>query len=301
VDGPYELHPDRHILTARNAPDAPLQRIGHGQLVQGEGDNWWHTFLCSRPLPGTRLSPLGRETGITEARWRDGWLYLKDPQPTAHDASFCEDAETYAFESDLPDAFQWLRSPDKDRLFSVSARKGALRIFGRESVGSFYAQGLVARRQTAWRYSAETQLDFAPRDYQTMAGLIAYYGRHQFHYLYISVDEAGQRHLNIQSCNGDWPEGRLRFPLDATVTLPDGVVELGVDVDLADLQFRWRSERGDWRAIGPKLDASILSDEGGRGDHASFTGAFVGMAAQDLNGSGHHADFLGFTYQNRKD
>jgi hypothetical protein len=40
-----------------------------------------------------------------------------------------------------------------------------------------------------------------------------------------------------------------------------------------------------WQAVGPVLDASVISDEGGRGEHASFTGAFTGMAAFDTSGS----------------
>ena len=50
--------------------------------------------------------------------------------------------------------------------------------------------------------------------------------------------------------------------------------------------------------IGPVLDASILSDEcGGHQAHGSFTGAFVGVAASDLNGTALHADFDYFIYR----
>ena len=44
------------------------------------------------------------------------------------------------------------------------------------------------------------------------------------------------------------------------------------------------------------LDASVISDEGGRGEHGSFTGAFVGMAAFDTSGRARPADFAHFTY-----
>jgi beta-xylosidase len=42
---------------------------------------------------------------------------------------------------------------------------------------------------------------------------------------------------------------------------------------------------------GPRLDASVISDEGGSGEHASFTGAFVRMAAFDTSGAAIAADF----------
>ena len=76
--GPYELHPQTHLLTSKDAPDAPLQRAGHGQIVETPDGPVYHTHLCTRPLPGTRRSPLGRETAIQKCVWReDGWLYLE--------------------------------------------------------------------------------------------------------------------------------------------------------------------------------------------------------------------------------
>ena len=53
---------------------------------------------------------------------------------------------------------------------------------------------------------------------------------------------------------------------------------------------------GAWQAFGPELDASVISDEGGRGEHASFTGAFVGMVAFDVTGQGREARFTCFDY-----
>jgi xylan 1,4-beta-xylosidase len=47
------------------------------------------------------------------------------------------------------------------------------------------------------------------------------------------------------------------------------------------------------------LDQSLISDEGGRGEHGSFTGAFVGMAAFDTSGRGKGADFSWFSYEGR--
>ena len=300
IDGPYEFHPDIAVLTARKSPEGALQRIGHGQYVEGTDGQGWHTFLCSRPLPGTRISPMGRETGIVTVYWgEDDWLYGDDPQVTFLGSNPTTVSNDYQFNGSLPTDFQWLRTPEKDRIFKLGERDGALRLYGREAIGSWFEQALVARRQTAWHYSAETELDYQPRDFQSMAGLVAYYGRSQFHYLYISRDDEGNRRLSIQSCVGDWPESRLSYPIGAGETIPFGIITLGIDIDEDRLQFRWKLEDGEWQPIGPVLDASLLSDEGGRGEHANFTGAFVGMAAQDLSGQGLHADFLRFHYETR--
>jgi xylan 1,4-beta-xylosidase len=53
---------------------------------------------------------------------------------------------------------------------------------------------------------------------------------------------------------------------------------------------------GDWQAMPVTLDYSVVSDEGGKGEHSSFTGAFVGMCCQDLSGRDCPADFDYFEY-----
>ena len=75
-------------------------------------------------------------------------------------------------------------------------------------------------------------------------------------------------------------------------------MRLAVSVDHAKLQFACALD-GAWRDVGPVLDASILSDEAGAGEHGSFTGAFVGMVAFDTSGAGFGADFRYFEYEGR--
>ena len=55
-------------------------------------------------------------------------------------------------------------------------------------------------------------------------------------------------------------------------------------------------------AVGPVLDATTVSDEAGpHGEHGNFTGAFVGMAASDLNGTAREAVFSEFVYRPVRD
>ncbi len=298
ISGPYEDHPDKYVLTVSN-PDHPIQRTGHGQYVDGDGDTGWHTFLMGRPLTvdGAKYCQMGRETGLAKVVWRDDWLYLADggQMPSAEvevgAESMPRDEGIHDRFETLPLEFQWLRTPVPDRIFRVE--NGKLILTGRESIGSWFEQALVARRQEDWSYDAETSLDFQPECYQQAAGLITYYNRHKFHGIFLTKED-DELVLACMSCNGDWPEGRLT--LSHVTAVPAGEIALKVTVRGATQQFFWRQE-GEWQAVGPALDAYTISDEGGQGEHASFTGAFVGMMAFDTTGRGKEAAFSRFAYR----
>jgi xylan 1,4-beta-xylosidase len=238
-------------------------------------------------------------------RWgEDGWLRtiagdaapdLSPPRPDLPSAPWDEASWNGNFkDGPLPQELQWLRSPAPDHLFSLSARPGFLRLYGRETVGSLFSQALVARRQQHFRYTATTRLEFDPIDYQQAAGLICYYNSTKFHYLHISRDE-GRRVLQLMSA---WPDDR-RFRMSIVATdLPDGPIELKAELIMAELRFHWRAASDDaWQDGSDLLDASILSDEASLPGLPNFTGAFVGVACQDVAGLGTPADFAFFRYE----
>ena len=303
--GPYETQPDAHLFSAADAPEHPIQRVGHGQYVETPEGEVYHTFLMGRPLAG-RYCPLGRETGIEKCVWgTDDWLYPEAggqlPRITLDGPSDAEPKPAQKIDHDfqgpdLPVEFQWLRTPDPERIFSLQDE--GLTLIGRESLGSWFEQSLVARRQEHFAYVAETKLKFLPETYQHGAGLVTYYNRHKFHALCLSQED-GARSLSLLSCAGDWPDGALtRYP-NEPVPVPDGPIEMRVEVDHHAQRFQWRAGDAPWRQIGPELSAAEISDEGGRGEHASFTGAFVGMFAFDLTGQGKTACFKRFSYDPR--
>jgi xylan 1,4-beta-xylosidase len=211
---------------------------------------------------------------------------LPKPQPVASYSVFSGKT--------LPDEFMWLRTPETERIFRLG--DGALTLIGRESIGSWFEQSLVARRQQHFTYSAETEVQFAPTTYQHAAGLTTYYNRYKFHACLVSHEPGIGRALSIFSCLGDYPKGGLVHVLDAPHAIPDGAIQLRVEVDHAQQQFFWRQPGDDWQELGPKLDASVISDEGGIGEHGSFTGAFVGMICFDISGTGREARFPYFSY-----
>src|SRR5580765_4667571 len=121
VLGPYELHPNTTIITARDRPDARLQRAGHADLVETQDGDTYMAYLCGRPLKNRGRCTLGRETAIQKMQWRDGWLYtegepglpqLKTPAPDLKPHPFPATPARDEFDApNLAMDFQWLRTP----------------------------------------------------------------------------------------------------------------------------------------------------------------------------------------------
>ncbi|KAG9251083.1 glycoside hydrolase family 43 protein [Emericellopsis atlantica] len=304
--GPYELHPQKHIVTSKDAPLAALQRAGHGDIVDTPDGRTYIVHLTGRPVGQKRRCVLGRETAIQEAYWGDDdWLYVKNgPVPslyvdvpgTRDDTDYWSE-KRYTFENGLHKDFQWLRTPEPERIFSTEG--GKLTLIGRESLGSWFEQALVARRQTHFSFDAETTISYAPDDERQFAGLTVYYCRYNFFYLTVTAHTDGQRELLIMSSEASWPGGKLESPGPAAKQIPnDGKVRLAVTVRGAALQFWYALEGKELEKFGPVFDATIVSDEcGGHQVDGSFTGSFVGVAASDCNGLAKSAQFDYITYR----
>ena len=85
---------------------------------------------------------------------------------------------------------------------------------------------------------------------------------------------------------------------DERFQLPDsGPVWLRAEVDGQALDFSWSTDGETWNRMPVTLNQSLISDEAGKGEGNSFTGAFIGMACQDLSGQDCPADFDYFEYQ----
>jgi xylan 1,4-beta-xylosidase len=306
LTGPYEPHPDTYILSSRLQPDLALQKAGHADLVETQTGETYLVHLCGRPLTERGRCTLGRETAIQRMTWgEDGWLRTADgtglpavevaaPALPAHPFPAPPVHEDFN-DPRLPIDFQWLRSPWPAELFSLTERPGCLRLYGRETIGSLFKQALVARRWQAHRFTATTEIEFEPEHFQQMAGLICYYGAAKFHYLHLTHDEKLGKHLRVMS---SFPEGAPGDAFTPPVAIPAGQpVQLRVAVDRARLRFAYRLSKGGWQWLPQEFDASILSDEATLPYAPNFTGAFVGMACQDMAGTAHPADFDWFEYR----
>lgn len=88
--------------------------------------------------------------------------------------------------------------------------------------------------------------------------------------------------------------------------MPSGDMYLKAVMKRDKLQFYYSLVGAKWHEVGKALDASIISDEyaelvkDGAVLDQGFTGAFIGLCAQDLGGTRKHADFDDFNYEERE-
>jgi len=309
ITGPYEIDPNNPLLTASKNPKVYFQRTGHGDLVQDKNGNWYVVCLASRPLEGIRRCTLGRETVIEELIWEEGgWPRLKNgtklirEQIPATAEKTVEKRERVSFSSqrDLDIHFQSLRIPMTENWMSLKDRPSYLRLYGQESLSSLHRQSLIARRVQSFHIEASTALEFSPKHFQHIAGLVCYYNTYHWHYLHILGAEDGGRELRILSCDKYEVSEYLSTPIEIPKT---GAIYLKVEWKKADIQFYYSMDEKKWEKVGPVLDGSILSDDYVRDDEVryrpAFTGAFVGLCCQDLSGQKGHADFAWWDYKEK--
>lgn len=332
--GPYEPDPHGPVLTSRDDPTHVLQKAGHGEIAVAEDGTLFLAHLASRRVEseGKQYSILGRETCIqrmrfTDDSWlrleQDGWhpsLTVEGPKPTfdaatpvstpvpaarATDTSAFGGFATEAVTNDggLTVGWPWssLRHPVSSQWASLSARPGWLQLRGRYSTDSVLEQSLLARRLTGGSLRAAVTVEAQPTNFTQSAGLIFYYNTASYFYLRTTAREAGG-----ELVDGDAPTEQIlevfeKDPYKGLRSFGSVVVEPGVPLrleatlDCGSLQFNWSNPGKPLQPIGPELNALQLSDD--HGDTLRFTGAFVGVAAQDLRDQRFTADFTDFQYQ----
>jgi xylan 1,4-beta-xylosidase len=292
------------MLTAANTK-ATLQKAGHASIVELDDGSVYMVHLCGRPIGDPPRCILGRETAIQKCHWSaDGWLRLDGGGTTPFDEvsapnlpehRFPKEPERIEFnDGEMPLCFQTLRVPIEDSWATLTERPGWLRLYGRESTFSRHNQSLLARRVDTLHCEAATCLDFQPETYQQMAGLVAIYDVSTHYYLFVSHEEERGRCVRMIAAD----KGKYSEPAGEEVSIPDeGLVYFRVAFSGETLQFYYSTDGKKWDAIGPSLNATLLSDEYCNG----FTGAFVGICAQDMSGRRKHADFDWFEYRARSE
>lgn len=329
IFGPYEPHPSgepiitsspQHLFSLGDPdaghfemynPHSIMQKAGHGSLVQTHTGEWYIAHLMSRPLEGTLLNPLGRETSIQKMKWtEDGWLEMEDGSNLAkmevegmkgvslgaacsHDVLDHFNKETYDIHFMTPyrnQATDWV---------NTNERPGYLRIHGENSFFSQVNPAIMATRATSCDYEAQTKVEFQPDHYSETAGIGLYYDSNNWIYAHLTYSESiGGTVLHLlQAKLGK----RIEF-VHNVVSVPKHVVELKLVYrsGIANIYYR-NHEDMDWQLFAEHIDVKYLSDEGVNGEPGEiggFTGLFNFIGSVDAHQHDSFADFDYYSVKN---
>ena len=110
---------------------------------------------------------------------------------------------TFAPDKALPPTFKTLRTrlrPESD--YSLTAHPGWLRLYGGRSAFQPPQADAVCPPLAAFCITATTEIDFAPQNFQQVAGLVLFYDTCNWIYAYITWDECvNARTLQILRCD----------------------------------------------------------------------------------------------------
>lgn len=326
--GPYEIHPENPLITAKHDPKNPLQKAGHASMLYTHTDEWYLAYLMGRPIMGdgnsalaegrntavnqTQLDlmnrgycPLGRETAIAKLEWSAGWPYVVGGNSPSVFVEAPQVAEVpmkptwpvidHFDNNQLNINFQTLRIPLPAEILTLTERPGHLRLYGRESLLSRFTQATIARRWQSLNFIAETVVEFNPTTFQQMAGLTCYYNTTNWTIAYISHDETKGRIIELMTAEN----GRYAQPIAGNeIVIPTDVtrVYFRVTVQVENYTYHYSFDGETWYEIPVKLESYKLADDFVAGG-GFFTGAFVGLHCNDGSGANIYADFDYFRYE----
>lgn len=296
--GEYEKSPFNPVMRQMD-PEAPIQRAGHGKLVEDSNGQWWCYYLCGRPNGG-RYTTVGRETAMDPVRWtEEGWFVINEGKgpslvQTAPDLPEC------VWERNLFDDFddtklkldwEFVRNPDNGS-WSLTERPGYFRIWTKDGqLNEIRSKNTLLRREQELSYTAETKVEFYPDRDGEQAGLTCYYSTATYVRCAVCYEEGRKLQLVINRNHGE--------ELIAEVeNIEEKPVCLRVVVDKLQRSFYYSYDGESWELIGVLENCIYLCDEGVPDDRKRHTGTLVGIYANNGGcGSRKAADFDYFRYE----
>lgn len=327
IFGPYEPHPSgepivtsspRHLFSLGDPdaghfemynPNSRMQKAGHGSLVATPTGEWYLAHLMSRPLPGTLLNPLGRETSLQKMRWTEtGWLEMADGSnlakltvPAPKNVSAAKQASQDIKEDFMGAYGLQFMTPYRNQIanwVNTTERPGYLRIHGENSLFSQVHPAIMATRATSFMYEVETKVAFTPNHYSETAGLGLYYDANNWLYLNVTYSEA-QRATILTVLQAKLGERIDYCNQQVAVEQSEIALKIQYDHGVADLSYNQNAE---WERLIGGLDVTYLSDEGvngAPGEIGGFTGLFNFIGSVDAHQRDSYADFAYYYVTNQ--
>ncbi len=278
--GEYEVCPYNPVMRQLDH-EKPIQRTGHGKLVDDGKGNWWAYYLCGRRNMGN-YTTLGRETALDPVTWTDdGWFLINNGNgpgevQTAPDLPPFE-GEGKEFSDDFDSGslcleWEFVRNPDHGYISLNKEKKSRLRLY--TAPGNMYevrAKNILVHRESELCYTADAAMEFDPLE-GTRAGMTCYYSTAT--YIRFNLTKRGGKRmieLVINRNNGE--------ELVAEAEIPAGKIYLRVKVDHQTRKFLYGFDGEKFAELGTVSPCTFLCDEGVPGDRKRHTGTMVGIFA----------------------
>lgn len=317
----FETQPGRPLLTTLDAPWHPIQKAGHGSLVDTPEGEWYFTHLMGRPLHHENESsvdprgwcPLGRESGIQKLEWdEEGWPHIVGGYNGLAEVEAPKGVHQHIYEPTYPEKddfdstelninFQTLRIPLGNDVLSLTDRPGHLRLYGHQSLASTFTQAHVARRWQAFEFDAETRMAYYPETIQQAAGLTCYFNTQNWSCIQVTWNERYGRvidavYTDLGKTYSVYGEEPVPVPENAEY------VYLKAEIRGISYQYVYSFDGTTWEKVPYVFDSAKLSQEYIKAVYdAAFTGAFTGMFCTDGLGTKLPADFDYFIYRELPD
>lgn len=281
--GEYEPCPYNPVMRQTD-PEKPIQRAGHGKLVEDTNGDWWAYYLCGRRNEGN-YTTLGRETAMDPVTWTDdGWFLINEgngpsekqnmpnlPVCGKTKKSFFDD-----FDSDkLNLEWEFVRNPDYSNLSINKERKCNLRIWtGDDNLDALGAKNTLLHREHEFKFTAETKVEFEAEE-NCRAGLTCYYSTAT--YIRYNITRRNGRKIVELVINRNRGE-----ELAAESEVPEGVpIYLKVCTEGQKREFLFSADMKEYTSTGVIEPCIFLCDEGVPEDRKRHTGTLTGVFANN--------------------
>ena len=279
--GPWEENPNNPILTQRTGLDTnrkdPVSSAGHADIVEDGKGNWWAVFLACRPYEEDMYNT-GRDTYLLPVTWKDGWpeiLAKNTPISTVGEKAGLKPAEKNEFSGNFSytDYFEsinprWMILRNYEPFFVKGTNSKGIKlnllpgnIYKRDPMSAIWA------RQQHGTFTAETEINFTPRNDKEIAGL-ALLQKEDHNFVLGKTMKKGQLMVTLTRAE----KNNVQI---ASATIKGGKLKLKVEGHDRYYDFYYAVENGDWQLLAKGVDASNLSTQKSGG----FIGAVIGLYA----------------------
>ena len=275
--GPYEPCPHNPILTHRDTPGT-IQATGHADIIEDQNGNWWLVCLAIRPVDGTHLHHLGRETFLAPLKWENGWpvvgnngkidLEMQGELPGPAPTPVSHDFDDHFTGDKLDLRWTFVRNPRRE---NYRLENGALTMISGDTLSKTGGNPTaILARQQAFSIEATAKIEGEIKEGQR-SGISTFYNSYH-HYDIFVTSEAGEHYVCLRKrvCDIDVVVEKRKIEYTGKMSF--------LVVSDPEWYTFYYEENGELLEIG-RGKTALLSTEAT--SPMTFTGTFLGAFTED--------------------